>query len=289
MPEPKVVVAHREDVWWLLAEAAQLEHMIMCQYLFGEFSLKHGTDDGLTDEQAQAVDRWRQNAARDCGRGDAAACLGRQPDDGDRRGTHVRPAQLPTALGLLPVTHFLYVERPEGMERQDADGFVPVAPAREPLATDEAMPRGQEFATIGHLHRGVANGLRTLAVRLGERVVFVGSPRAQATPELFRWPQLIAVTDLASASAAVDEIIEQGEGARAATGVRRTTAVSWPCGTSTASCGRATLRSSRLDRCSPPIAGSPLTTQPRCRLSQTRGHTTWPSSPHSATSSCCRR
>jgi hypothetical protein len=44
--------------------------------------------------------------------------------------------------------------------------------------------------------------------------VFVGSPRAQATPELFHWPELIAVTDLASASSAISEIIEQGEGAR---------------------------------------------------------------------------
>jgi hypothetical protein len=41
-----------------------------------------------------------------------------------------------------------------------------------------------------------------------------GPPRAQATPELFRWPQLIAVTDLDSALVAVEEIIEQGEGAR---------------------------------------------------------------------------
>ena len=43
--------------------------------------------------------------------------------------------------------------------------------------------------------------------------MFVGSPRAQATPELLHWPQLIAVTDLASAQAAVEEISEQGEGA----------------------------------------------------------------------------
>jgi hypothetical protein len=27
MTEPRVVVAHREHLWWLLAEAAQLEHM----------------------------------------------------------------------------------------------------------------------------------------------------------------------------------------------------------------------------------------------------------------------
>src|SRR5215467_14438646 len=59
LTEPRVVVAHREDIWWLLSEAAQLEHMIMCQYLFAEFSLKEGTSEGLSDEQAQAVSRWR--------------------------------------------------------------------------------------------------------------------------------------------------------------------------------------------------------------------------------------
>jgi len=57
MTEPRVVVAHREHLWWLLAEAAQLEHMIMAQYLFAEFSLKTGTDDELTAEQAEAVTR----------------------------------------------------------------------------------------------------------------------------------------------------------------------------------------------------------------------------------------
>ena len=104
-------------------------------------------------------------------------------------------------LDLLPfgeqaLRHFLYLERPEGMERQDAEGFVPTAPPREPLAADETMPRGQEYATVGHLYRGIGDGLRTLVDRLGERAVFVGSPRAQATPELFRWPELVAVTDL---------------------------------------------------------------------------------------------
>jgi len=59
MSEQSVVVAHREHLWWLLAEAMQLEHMIMCQYLFAEFSLKDGTAEGLTAEQAAAVDRWR--------------------------------------------------------------------------------------------------------------------------------------------------------------------------------------------------------------------------------------
>jgi hypothetical protein len=45
--EPKIVIAHREHLWQLLSEALQLEHMIMCQYLFAQFSLKDGARDGL--------------------------------------------------------------------------------------------------------------------------------------------------------------------------------------------------------------------------------------------------
>ena len=76
------------------------------------------------------------------------------------------------------------------------------------------MPRTQDFLTVGHLYRAIEQGLRDLAARLGERALFVGPPRAQATPEMFRWPDLIAVTDLASAQQAIETIIEQGEGAR---------------------------------------------------------------------------
>jgi hypothetical protein len=226
--EPRVVVTNREDLWWLLSEAAQLEHMIMCQYLFAEFSLKQGTDEGLTAAEAEVVDRWREalhsiaveemlhlalvaNLSTAIG---AAPTLGR-PNFPQRSGYFPSPIQLDLQpFGEQALQHFLYLERPEGMERQDATSFVPTAPPRDPLASDETMPRGQEYATIGHLYRGIGDGLQTLVARVGEQAVFVGSPRAQATPELFHWSGLIAVTDLASASAAVAEIIEQGEGAR---------------------------------------------------------------------------
>jgi hypothetical protein len=228
MVEPRVVVGHREHVWWLLGEAAQLEHMIMCQYLFAEFSLREGTGDGLTAEQADAVDRWRKvlhgiaveemlhmalvaNLMSAIG---AAPMFGR-PNFPQRSGYFPAGVQLDLLpFGERALRHFLYLERPEGMELQDAAGFVPTAPPRAPVLVDEVMPRGQEFATVGHLYRGIEAGLRGLAAKVGERAVFVGLPRAQATPELFRWPQLIAVTDLDSAVAAIEEIIEQGEGAR---------------------------------------------------------------------------
>jgi Ferritin-like len=126
----------------------------------------------------------------------------------------VRSFALSPGLNRSTLTHFLYLERPEGMERVDAVGFVPTAPPHAPVQPGEVMPRTQDFLTVGHLYRAIAQGLTDLAGRLGERALFVGPPKAQATPELFRWPELIAVTDLSSAQQAIETIIEQGEGAR---------------------------------------------------------------------------
>jgi hypothetical protein len=228
MAETKIVVENREQLWSLLIEAAQIEHMIMCQYLYACFSLKTEPDEGLTAEQAEAVARWRETitgiaieemlhlalVANIMSAIGAAPSLSRP--NFPRHSEYLPPAM---EFALLPfgsaaLTHFLYLERPEGMERVDAAEFVPAAPPPEPVGDAELMPRSQDFATVGHLYRGIEEGLSRLADRIGERVLFAGSPRAQATAELFHWPQLIAVTDLASARAAIDEIIEQGEGAR---------------------------------------------------------------------------
>jgi len=226
--EPKIIVEHREHLWYLLAEAAQVEHLIMCQYLYASFSLKAGPEDGLTAEQATAVGRWREvltgiaieemlhlalvfNVMTAIG---AAPPLSRPnfPRRSDDLPGAVQFRLLP--FGTDSLTHFLYLERPEGMERMDAAEFVPAIPPREPVEPSEAISRAQDFGTVGHLYRGIEQGLATLADRFGERGLFVGPRRAQATPELFRWPQLVAVHDLASATAAINEIIEQGEGAR---------------------------------------------------------------------------
>ena len=130
------MVAHREQLWWLLAEAAQLEHMIMCQYLFAEFSLKD-RGDGLTVWQAEAVERWRQTL-RDIAVqemlhlalvSNLMAAIGAAPVFG-RPNFPQRSGYFPSGvqLDLLPfgeqaLRHFLYLERPEGMDLQDAAGF----------------------------------------------------------------------------------------------------------------------------------------------------------------------
>jgi hypothetical protein len=39
-PEAPFVIEHREALIYMLCEAAELEHGIMCQYLYAAFSLK---------------------------------------------------------------------------------------------------------------------------------------------------------------------------------------------------------------------------------------------------------
>src|SRR5215472_16023338 len=57
--EPEIVVENREHLWYLLSEASQLEHMIMCEYLFAGFTLKREADEGLSPDEAAAVAEWR--------------------------------------------------------------------------------------------------------------------------------------------------------------------------------------------------------------------------------------
>src|ERR1700740_905914 len=59
-PEAPFVIEHREALIYMLCEAAELEHGIMCQYLFGAFSLKQSADEGLSGDGLAAANRWRK-------------------------------------------------------------------------------------------------------------------------------------------------------------------------------------------------------------------------------------
>src|SRR5262249_49290575 len=118
-------------------------------------------------------------------------------------------------FGEPALRHFMFLERPEGMELKGAQGIdAPVHEAVPLMGEDDIVPQPQDFATIGHLYRSIEHGIDHLAEKFGERNLFVGPVRAQATSDYFHWPELVPVTDLASAHRAIDTILEQGEGAR---------------------------------------------------------------------------
>ncbi len=48
--EPLIRIDDREELIYMLAEAAEIEHNLMCGYLYGVWSLKRGEIDGLTPE-----------------------------------------------------------------------------------------------------------------------------------------------------------------------------------------------------------------------------------------------
>jgi hypothetical protein len=228
-PEAPFVIEHREALIYMLCEAAELEHGIMCQYLFTASSLKQREDEGLTGDQLEAVIRWRRVISHVATEEMLHLALVQNLLSAIGAAPHLARPNLPAPahhypagvnLTLVPfgepaLRHFMFLERPEGMELEGAEGIdAPVHDAVPLMAERDIVPQPQDFATVGHLYRSIEHGIAHLAEKFGERNLFVGPPRAQATSAHFHWPQLVPVTDLASAQHAIDTILEQGEGAR---------------------------------------------------------------------------
>ena len=224
--EPPLVIEHREALIYMICAAAELEHALMCEYLFAAFSLKESKDEGLTGEQLAAVNRWRttifgvasQEMLHLALTANMLTALGASPHLS--RPNLPQPARhYPAAvkLAFLPfgeqaLRHFLYLERPEGMALGDAEGMGALGEAAPLMTTEDIVPHLQEFSTVGHLYRSIEEGFRHLTDKLGAEHLFVGPPQAQITGAAFRWPELLPVVDLASAKSAIEEIVEQGEG-----------------------------------------------------------------------------
>jgi hypothetical protein len=227
-PETPFVIEHREALIYMLCEAAELEHGIMCQYLFAAFSLKESVDEGVTAEQLAAVGRWKAAIMRIAAEEMMHLALVQNLLSAVGAAPHLVRPNLPAPAGhypagvrlaLLPfgedaLRHFMYLERPEGMDLDDADGLAAIGRAAPNMEPGEIVPRLQDFATVGHLYRSIEAGVRHLADKYGESTLFIGPPKAQATTAHFRWPQLIPVTDVRSAAQAIETIVEQGEGPR---------------------------------------------------------------------------
>ncbi len=226
--EPPLVIANRKELSYLLCQAAELEHGLLCEYLYAAFSLKSEVGPGVNEVELEAIERWRsvllsvavQEMLHWALVNNLLTAIGSAPLVSRPNMPHAAKGYPPgVQLALLPfgeraLRHFVYLERPEGMELDDAEGFDPAGAELAPMSESELLPRGQHFETVSHLYRSIEDGLVHLAGKYGESRLFIGPPRAQATPSSFRWPDLVPITDLAAARGALQHIVEQGEGAR---------------------------------------------------------------------------
>ena len=209
----------------MLTEAAEVEHNLLCSYLYAAFSLKRDGEPGLSEAQAEAVERWRKTIVKVALEEMAhLACVnnlliavGGAPHFG-------RP-NLPAAPGYHPANvvvrltpfdaatldHFIFLERAETTPLPDGEGFEPVGPER-PLLPDRITPSAHDYDTIGALYDSLAEGLLRLAGAMGEANLIDPKGRGQLDSAMVNLPNIPRITDLASATGTIEHIKEEGEG-----------------------------------------------------------------------------
>ena len=222
-------IAHppsREQLLYWLHEASEIEHHLMCCYLYAAFSLKR-TDPRWTDAQRTAVQRWRSsilsvvyeemthlalvgNLANALG---AAPHMGRPPFPVD-----AGPYPAGFVIRLAPfcaatIEHFKYLERPSNENLVDAAGFAPQKQYRRAVPEGRLSPGPRDYDTVGQLYEVLASSLQACVAAQGEAALFIGDPALQVDASLAPLPGMRAVTDLASALQAIETIVTQGEGA----------------------------------------------------------------------------
>ena len=220
-------IKDREELLFLLSKAAEFEHTVMCSYLYASMTLKRKVDDSISADDLVVINRWRAQLRAVALEemlhlalvNNLLAALGSAP--------HFRRPNFPVPAGRFPAAielnlapfnestlqHFAYIERPLGLEVPDGTAFRHVQHYRREIAKNLFSPTPSDYRTQGHLYHAIASGLDDLAEELGESVLFAGNADAQVSGVQFALPGIFPVTNLATAHRAIEEIIEQGEGA----------------------------------------------------------------------------
>ena len=211
----------REELIGALHQAAEIEHGLMIQYLFPALSMKKRNDEGITPPQLALTRSWEAVilgvAVEEMGHLGTVCNLLAAVGDAPR---FERP-NFPQTIGYYPfpfdlvrfgddaLYRMLVFELPRG-EPMPEPPHVEVEPG---LAGPELAiaPDPLTFDYVGELYEKIRDGF--LAVPEAE--LFIGPPAAQVTDTFSVRLDLRPVGDRNSALAAIDDIIEDGEGAPA--------------------------------------------------------------------------
>jgi len=219
----------REQLVHALYEAAELEHNLMCTYLYAAFSLRRGTDEGLQPAESEAVDRWRslmlQVAVEEMGHLAAVwnitSALGGAPRVG-RMNFPLDAGYLPAGIvvKLAPfnaatLQHFIYLERPQGSAEAEGAGFAPERQFTRGNPAAHLTPMSMDYDTVGLFYQTLKQGLVALVQKQGESRTFSGDPALQLAGGDYGFPEAKPVKCLQTALAAFDSIVAQGEGSPA--------------------------------------------------------------------------
>lgn len=229
MTDQRPIPASREQLWGILFEAAEIEHNLMCCYLYAMFSLKSDVSEGVSAAELDAIRRWRgeildvaiEEMAHLAIVSNILSALG-APAHYGRQNFPVAPGYHPAGVvvrlapfNVQTLDHFIYLERPETIDIADGEGFAPDRHYVRAMAPDRLMQATMDYTTVGQLYASIEDGIRALAEKMGEDALFVGDPCHQLSPDVVRLPNLTIVRCVKSACEAIEAIVRQGEGSAA--------------------------------------------------------------------------
>ena len=219
------MITTREDLIHVLTEAAEIEHNLLCSYLYATFSLKRTGEGSLTVEQGVAVEAWRklilsvaiEEMAHLATVNNLLLAVGGAAHF-DRPNLPVAPGYHPSGIvvRLAPFTpetldHFIFLERPKCDRVSDGDGFERKAADRKEIP-NSLTPSAINYDTVGDLYDAVSEALRRLSETLGETQLFSHGGRGQLDAKQTGLSFVTRIGSLSSALEAVELIKEQGEG-----------------------------------------------------------------------------
>ena len=217
----------REQLIHELYEAAELEHTLMCTYLYAAFSMKQGEAEGLSKHEVAAVARWRSTIVRiaieEMGHliavWNITAALGAAPRFG-RGNFPLDPGVLPAGVvvKLAPfneavLQHFIYLERPAEASEADGTGFTPAFAFSRGVHVPRLTPMAIDYDTVGNFYATLGASLGAFVDHHGESSAFCGDPALQMSSVEAGIPGVNPVICSKTAFAAFTAIVQQGEGA----------------------------------------------------------------------------
>jgi Ferritin-like len=216
-----------DDVYTYLYAAMQLEHATIPTYLTALYSIRPGTNiDATQIIRVVTVEEMLHltlaaNMMNAVGGKVDLTTPGFVPD---------MPTYLPNGetdfmvsragFSKSTIEMFLCIERPASTKKdgllKSGRGLIKRPPNRIALLPKVKSEDEEElhFYSIGEFYEAIGTGLEKICKELGEEKVFSGDPAKQITPEYYYsgGGEIIPVYDLATATAAIRLIAEQGEG-----------------------------------------------------------------------------
>ena len=217
----------RDNLLSTLAEASELEHNLMCLYLYAAFSLKQSTTEGVSQAELESMTTWRKEILGIAGQEMTHLALGTNLTTAVGGSAHLFRSGFPAKAGYFPsdfvielapfslatLDHFIFLERPEDREVQKGQDFEPEHDYTRAAPQGRLMDYAGDYETVGELYRTIEEGLKGLSETLGEKTLFCGSHSLQIAPPEIEREGLILIHDNVSALTAIHTIVSQGEGA----------------------------------------------------------------------------